>query len=188
MNRCGKAFLGTWGFKVYFLVSFFCVRANSIAGYLSKSMASGESLYNKNNAVYRFLSSSFFLFVVFSFLLQRHSSPVDNRCRAPKLSSPGGSHLIRSSPRYNNPFADILYRFQSPSSTAARRSTRLRFRSPNPRSSAVWDPTVSPALRIPRTLLRSPMLPNVLIAPIASVAPIAPMGPANNNNSENSIF
>lgn len=61
-DRRRKAFWGLGALKFFrFLVSFLCAQVNSIAGYPSKSMASGESLYNKNNAVYRFLSSFLFL-------------------------------------------------------------------------------------------------------------------------------
>ena len=69
--------------------------------------------------------------------------------------SPSESHLIRSSSRYNDHFADMP---QKPIAVV-RRSSRLTFRSPNPRSSAFRDPTGSPAHRIPRTLPRLPYSP-----------------------------
>ena len=131
----------------------------------------------KNNAIYVSIFAQFSLccFLCCFLFLLRHPPPVGDRCHTPNLSLPGESHLIRSSPRYNDPFADILYRFQSPSSTAARRSTRLTFQSPYHPSSALWDPAASPALRIPRTFLHPTHSPH----PHCPHCPHCPHGPGD---------
>ena len=86
-------------------------------GCLSKSMASGESLYNKSNAVYRFLSLSFFLFVVFLFVFFFCYNVIHLRWMtvvAHLRSPPGRSDLIRFLPRCHLFHPLILYRTQSP--------------------------------------------------------------------------
>ena len=64
MNRAGRRFgnLGSFGALKFlqFLVSFLCVRANSIAGYLSKSM--GVASLNTKTM----LSMCFYLCLIFS--------------------------------------------------------------------------------------------------------------------------
>ena len=98
-------------------------------------------------------------------------------------SPPGKSHLIRFSPRYNNPFTNIL---KIPIAFVHRRSSFC------PSYILIPEPLLvcclgSHRIPCPSHSLPSPLsaaLPHVLIALVAPVAPMAPMGVANNNRDD----
>ena len=106
MNRAGRGF---WGRGALEFLSFLCARANSIGGHLSKSM--GVASLNTK----AMLSMCFYLCpifsVVFLFVFFFCYNVIHLRWMtvfAHLWSLPGRSHLIRFSPRYNDPCADIL--------------------------------------------------------------------------------
>ena len=183
--------LGTWDLLgllrfLWFLVSFFLCAGEFNCGYLSKSM--GVASLNTNQCFLCFylcpiFSLLFFLFVFFFCYNVIHLwwMTVVAHLRSP----PGKSHLICFLPRCHLFHLLTFHRGQSALPAAARRSARLTFQSPNPRSSAVWDPTRSPALGIPIILLHSPILPHVLIAPSPETPPLlpSPHGPGEQQHS-----
>ena len=181
MNRVGRRFgdLGSFGALkfLWFLVSFFLCAGEFNCGCLSKSM--GVASLNTNQCFLCFylcpifsLSFSFsFSFFCYNVIHLRWMTVVVH-LRSP----PGKSHLIRFLPRCHLFPLLTFHRGQSPLPAAARRSARLTFQSPNPRSSAVWDPTIP----CPWHSSHSPPFadtPPRPYRPIAAVAPIAPVAP-----------
>ena len=121
---------------------------------------------------------SFFLFVFFFCynVIHLRWMTVVVHLRSP----PGKSHLIRFSPRYNDPFANIL---KIPIAVVHRRSSFCPsyIRIPEPSLVRCLE---SHRIPCPSHSSQSPLsaaLPHVLIGLVAPVAPMAPMGPANNN-------
>ena len=128
---------------------------NSIAVNLSKSMASGESLYNKKLCCLSVSIFVLFLFVVFLFLLQCHPPPVDDRCRAPYLS-PVSLTSPAAYPVGTTSAADLL---QYPIA-AVRRFSRLTFQTRiiAPPSSAIPpDPLLSHSSHFPPSYVTPPL-------------------------------